>query len=120
MSIRNLLQFRLRTLLIVVTLVAIVIGAVVAYVRPLVGGISLRGWDVVVHLSPEGSERMISSVPGFSSPGSPADPYNFYIHDSYISVSLFSLATMLAIIATMSVVAFLIVKRVVARRKTVK
>lgn len=91
MGIRNPLQFRLRTLLIGVTVLAAVLWAVLEYVRPFVADISFRNWSLIVFLSPAASEQLAPSNPPAGSG---------YHHDVYFTVSFFSLVILAIIAAT--------------------
>ncbi len=113
---RRWFQFRLRTLLVAVTVAALAVWATVTFVRPLIEAVTFDGWTVTMHLSPAGGDMLIPDldlVPPGSSPSSPSSGANL-LHDAYISVSLVTLTALLAILLPCSTAAYLGIWRLVA------
>lgn len=113
---RRWLQFRLRTLLVAVTVVALGVWATATYIRPLIEAVTFDGWTVTIHLSPAGGDLLIPDmefVPPGSPPSSPSSGA-ILLHDVTISVSLLTLAALLAILLTISAAAYVGIRRLVA------
>ncbi len=99
-------RFRLSTLLLLTTGVAVGLILWLRYIRPNVGGVSLQSGSVVLHMTDEFAQRQFARDPTLKSLyPAPQDGFVFY-HDSYISLPLFGLFTGFAVVAALAVVAY--------------
>lgn len=112
MGRRNVLQFRIRTLLIAITVLAAVLWGILQYVRPLIADVSLKGWSVVIHLTPAAGEDFAPDAYNFGPGSSPqnSDSSFTFLHDAYISIALSSIAMLFATLAAVLAGAYVIVR----------
>jgi hypothetical protein len=97
------LRFRLLTLLLLTTVVAVGLTLWSRFVRPNIAGVSLQGGTVLFHMTDEFTRGQLSRYPELNPLYPEVDEGFVFHHDSYISVPLVGLATGIAVLAGLAI-----------------
>jgi hypothetical protein len=101
MRLRHWFQFRLTTLLLTITFVAVTLFSWMKLITPNIAGVDLEGDQLVLHLSDELGLKMLPDDPYFNALASGSDVF-VHTHDTYVSFPLYIAA--LAMIVTLGVI----------------
>jgi len=104
-------QFKLRSLLFVTGFIALLLAAVVRYVRPNVSGVSLHRFELVVDMTDEWTQWMFGDSGMINNPND--GPLTIH-HSSYIAIPLHVVAVCVAFFGALSALVYAMLGR---RRK---
>ena len=106
MRAKHWLQFRLATLLLAITLLAIGLSVWTWFISPNITGFSIRNGELVLLLSDEFARKLFPELPYYDAEPRLADPYS---HNAYVVLPLYVVAIVFALLIAVVVCIFVVV-----------
>ena len=114
MRLRRLLQYRLATLLLTITCVAVALFAWMRLVAPNVTGFEFENGQLVVHLTDELGRAMLPDDPYFNAVANDSD---VFVHGTYVSCPLYVVALALTLMLGLAAGIYFGLRKLVGRQQ---